>query len=207
VIALAALFAASTGLAIAATSTRPVIRACASKKTGALRLANRCRKSERSVSWSQTGPQGVRGLAGANGAAGSAGANGAAGAKGEQGPQGPGAVSFTSTLPEGTTDQPLVSYPNGVTFRGGCFSGLVRVEISATSLHPDLQISGTATANNEQLVPVDSNPVLGRVATSSIGVDWDVIARDRTFGQFARFDVHGSPGSTCTFWGMSIPSG
>lgn len=69
------------------------------------------------------------------------------------------------------------------------------------------QISGTATANNEQLVPMDSNPVLGRVATSNIGVDWDVIARDRTFGQFARFDVHGSPGSTCTFWGMSIPSG
>jgi hypothetical protein len=54
---------------------------------------------------------------------------------------------------------------------------------------------------------MDSNPVLGRVATSNIGVDWDVIARDRTFGQFARFDVHGSPGSTCTFWGMSIPSG
>jgi hypothetical protein len=56
-----------------------VIRACANKKTGALRLATKCRKSERSLSWNKEGLPGHQGLTGA------VGVTGAAGAKGETG--------------------------------------------------------------------------------------------------------------------------
>ena len=81
-VALAALLAASTGWAVAATSTSPVIRACANKKTGALRLATKCRKSERSLSWNK---EGLPGHQGPTGTVGAVGATGAAGAKGETG--------------------------------------------------------------------------------------------------------------------------
>ena len=119
-VALAALLAACGGFAIAASSPKTrVIRACASKKTGALRLATKCRRRERFVSWNQTGPQGLqgprgRGVAGARGAAG---ANGATGAQGQQGPRGPGATSFQTTIAlEGSST--LASLPNGVTVSG-----------------------------------------------------------------------------------------
>jgi hypothetical protein len=82
-VAFAALLAASGGLAVAATSSSPVIRACANKKTGALRLASKCRRNERPVSWNQTG------LTGAIGAAGATGAPGKEGPQGKEGPPGP----------------------------------------------------------------------------------------------------------------------
>jgi hypothetical protein len=75
-VALVALLAASTGWAIAATSNHPVIRACANKKTGVLRLAKRCRRRERSISWDKEGFQGPQGLTGATGATGPAGPTG-----------------------------------------------------------------------------------------------------------------------------------
>jgi hypothetical protein len=81
-VALVALLVASTGWAIAATSQSPVIRACANKKTGALRLASKCRRSERRVSWNVQGPAGLRGPAGRPG---TNGANGARGANGTNG--------------------------------------------------------------------------------------------------------------------------
>jgi hypothetical protein len=79
-VALAAALAASTGWAVAATSTSPAIRGCANKKTGALRLASKCRRSERRVSWSVRGPVGLQGL---RGAAGQPGLQGVQGPKGE----------------------------------------------------------------------------------------------------------------------------
>jgi hypothetical protein len=85
-VALAALLAACSGLAVAATSSSPVIRACANKKTGALRLASKCRRSERSVSWNQTGLTGAAGLTGAPGATGK---EGSPGKEGKAGPAGP----------------------------------------------------------------------------------------------------------------------
>ena len=91
-VAVAALVAAGGGMAVAASSTNPVIHACANKKTGALRLASKCRKSERAVSWSKEGLQGSRGLTGATGLAGST------------GPQGnPGPTS--DVLPSGKTER------------------------------------------------------------------------------------------------------
>ena len=102
-VAFAALLA-STGLALAATSNNPVIRACANKKTGALRLASKCRRSERSVSWSQRGPEGPRGT----GAVGAIGASGPQGAQGNPGPT-------TDVLPTGKTERGwfLADIPHG----------------------------------------------------------------------------------------------
>jgi hypothetical protein len=77
-----------TGLALPATgAVKPkkkkkpaaaLIKACANKKTGALRLRKRryCRRSERAVLWSVRGPRGPRGDRGAGGTSGSPGANG-----------------------------------------------------------------------------------------------------------------------------------
>src|ERR1700694_406946 len=72
---------AGGGWAIAASSSG-VIAACSGKKGGALRIANKCKKSGRSVPWSQHGPRGPQGPAGATGAPGPTGPAGAAGATG-----------------------------------------------------------------------------------------------------------------------------
>jgi hypothetical protein len=81
-VAFAALLAATGGLAVAATSRSPIIRACANKRTGALRLAKRCHRNERGLTWNITGPigaQGPRGFNGKQGVPGPAGATGATG--------------------------------------------------------------------------------------------------------------------------------
>jgi len=71
-----------------------VIHACASKKTGALRLGRACRRSEDAVSWNAAGPagpagpQGASGPQGLEGAAGAPGAHGLPGSQGLQGAQG-----------------------------------------------------------------------------------------------------------------------
>jgi hypothetical protein len=77
--------AVSGGLALAATSSSPVIRACASKKTGALRLASKCKRTERFVSWNKQGITGPAGLAGASGSSGGTGAQGKEGTAGANG--------------------------------------------------------------------------------------------------------------------------
>jgi hypothetical protein len=92
--------AVGAGWAIAASTTSSAtIRACASKSTGALRLAASCKRSERRVSWNTVGPRGLRGLRGIQGATGATGAAGATGATGAKGDPGP----FPGTLPSGQT--------------------------------------------------------------------------------------------------------
>jgi len=82
VMATLAVVAALGAGSIAAGATgggNPVIRACANKKTGALRLLGirgKCARSERSVAWNRTGPQGAPGKNGTNGTNGSNGTNG-----------------------------------------------------------------------------------------------------------------------------------
>jgi hypothetical protein len=88
---------AVSGVAVASSSqgSAETVRACASKKTGALRLLRarqRCRSAETPVSWNARGlrgPAGARGAAGPAGAAGAAGPQGAPGAPGATGAQGP----------------------------------------------------------------------------------------------------------------------
>lgn len=96
------------------------IHACYSKRTGALRIASRCKRSERAVSWSRVGPQGPRGQRGANGrngAGGPKGANGAAGSTGATGPAGPTDVyadgQATGTLTETSASFGQVTVPPG----------------------------------------------------------------------------------------------
>lgn len=55
------------GWALAANTSKP-LRGCANKRSGALRLAAHCKKSERRVSWSINGPQGPQGRQGPQGA-------------------------------------------------------------------------------------------------------------------------------------------
>lgn len=62
-----------------------VIHGCAARSGGALRLASKCGKNERAVTWNNKGPAGARGATGLQGAAGSQGAQGAAGAAGAAG--------------------------------------------------------------------------------------------------------------------------
>jgi Collagen triple helix repeat (20 copies) len=103
VVAVAATAIGAGGLAFAATSGG-VIKACANKRTGALRLAAKCKKHERSVSWNVAGPRGLQGPQGAQGATGSQGAPGAKGDTGAAGATGPqGAKGDTgATGPQGT---------------------------------------------------------------------------------------------------------
>src|SRR5436309_13652161 len=107
-VALAALIVASTGWAIAATSKSSVIRACANKRTGALRLASKCRRKERSIFWNQTGPAGLQGPRGAKGATGATGATGAPGIKGTNGINGTNGLNGATNVTVKTATGPAV---------------------------------------------------------------------------------------------------
>ena len=68
------------------------ISACVNKKSGAIRIANKCASSERVLVWNKIGPQGIQGEKGEIGPAGERGETGATGPqgpKGDTGPQGP----------------------------------------------------------------------------------------------------------------------
>jgi hypothetical protein len=93
VVAAALLLCGLSGYAIAQSgSAKPkTVKACAKKKGGALRLAKKCRKGERRVTWAVKGPRGLTGptgLTGATGARGVAGANGTPGTAGSAGADG-----------------------------------------------------------------------------------------------------------------------
>jgi hypothetical protein len=205
-VTLAALLAASAGLAVAATSSQHVIRACANKRSGLLRLSTKCRRNERGVSWSRTGPQGPPGV-GVQGppGVGVQGARGLTGAAGATGPQGPGATSFVTTLAEGAADKPIATLANGVTVIGQCGSsvGLV-LSTAGPGLH--FQASGTVTQESE-VHPYDTfEGSSGRIVNALNNVDVALLARDSSVGPFARVEAHGTHGSPCIFWGMIIPS-
>jgi hypothetical protein len=71
------------------------IYSCQKKKGGTIRIVSsktKCKKTEKKIKWSTTGPAGKNGTNGANGTNGTNGTNGGTGATG---PQGPGAVRFS----------------------------------------------------------------------------------------------------------------
>jgi hypothetical protein len=88
----AVLVASLLATALASAAAAPVsVKACANKKSGALRLLTKgkcSRKKERALSLSQTGPAGATGPQGAPGSAGPAGPSGPQGPNGVQGPNG-----------------------------------------------------------------------------------------------------------------------
>ena len=65
-----------------------VISVCINKKTGTIRVANKCAKAERSTVLGGVGPQGVQGEQGEVGPQGPKGDTGPQGPKGDTGPQG-----------------------------------------------------------------------------------------------------------------------
>jgi hypothetical protein len=89
-IALVVVGLVGAGVAIAAGGSSPELHACASKRTGALRLLShgKCKHSEREVSWNVAGPAGKQGPAGRQGSAGGPGAGGQQGAQGTTGATG-----------------------------------------------------------------------------------------------------------------------
>ena len=80
--------AVAGGFALAS-SGGGAISACASRRTGTLRIATTCRRGERAVSWNQQGPTGPPGSAGPAGSPGPVGSPGPAGPPGLTGPPGP----------------------------------------------------------------------------------------------------------------------
>jgi hypothetical protein len=79
----------ATTFAIASTSSVKTISGCVDKKTGVLRVASKCFKTETSLVWNQQGIQGEIGPQGPTGANGVDGKNGDQGPQGIEGPQGP----------------------------------------------------------------------------------------------------------------------
>jgi hypothetical protein len=113
VVAVVAVVAAGGSWALAAT-TSGAIHACASKKSGALRLAGKCsKKHERGVSWNARGPQGPRGASGAKGTNGTNGTNGTSGTSGTNGTNG------TNGATKVVVRQVFVSMPTANTFYSG----------------------------------------------------------------------------------------
>jgi hypothetical protein len=90
IVAAALLLCGLSGYAIAqsGSSTPKTVKACATKKGGALRLGKKCRKGERRVIWAVKGPSGLTGPTGPGGPAGAAGAQGIAGSNGANGTSG-----------------------------------------------------------------------------------------------------------------------
>ena len=192
VVALIALIAAGSGLALAATTSSPVIHACAKKKSGALRLAAKCHHGERAVSWNQIGPQGLPGAAG---------------------PRGPGASSFSTSVPADSTYHTLANV-NGLAIQALCNGGtLNHLAIVTTPDTSTLQASGTygIYGLSPSVGAVDVNGVDSYSNSSGEPhVNLDVIVRNTAVASnFVRVDVHVEGGGTnqpCPAWGMITPS-
>ena len=122
------------------------ITACAKKKgpgKGLLRLASKCKKGERRVTWNAKGPAGPAGANGQNGAPGTAGTAGAPGAPGADAVAPSGAVMFfdLASCPDGWSqwDQALGRYlvgtPSGGTVGATVGTALSNQENRPTGMH------------------------------------------------------------------------
>jgi hypothetical protein len=72
----------STNIYFASSNSNEIF-GCVNKKTGILRISEKCSSAEKSITWNKIGPQGIQGEAGPQGL------QGEAGQKGDVGPQGP----------------------------------------------------------------------------------------------------------------------
>src|SRR3954451_6970532 len=91
----AALICASMALGGSSVS-KSTIKACVSKKTHVVRIANKCKKGERKIVWNVRGNAGAAGVPGVAGPAGGNGEKGDAGRNGVNGNDGaPGATGDT----------------------------------------------------------------------------------------------------------------
>lgn len=127
------------------------IHACYNKRSGVLRIASRCKRTERAVSWSRVGPQGPRGqrgAAGRNGSNGAKGTNGTAGAAGATGTTGPSDV-YADGRATGTLTGTFASFGQ-VTVPAGSYLLQGKVTFAATEPNSEMSCSlaaePTATA-------------------------------------------------------------
>jgi hypothetical protein len=134
----------------ASTSSRTTIRACANRKSGALRLAGKsgkCPRRYRKLSWSVTGPRGAAGTPGAQGGAGRDGLPGLTGPPGGPGPQGPGAIEINSFVAPDAAPATLATVGD-LSITAVCPSGGgILVEVMFSSSQPaslPLEIKTTA---------------------------------------------------------------
>lgn len=79
-----------SAIAYAEPGREPVVHACANVRSGALRVARRCRRRETAITWNVRGPEGVTGAFGAAGPVGPQGLRGDPGLMGPPGTTGPG---------------------------------------------------------------------------------------------------------------------
>lgn len=117
-----------------------VLTVCINKKTGAIKVANKCSKEERKTTLGGVGPQGPQGEKGDKGDAGAVGATGATGATGPQGATG--ATGLTgATGAQGPQGERGFTGATGAT---GSLSGLRRTNI--TFLTSDFGCPGYASS-------------------------------------------------------------
>ena len=126
-----------------------VLTVCINKKTGAIKVANKCSKEERKTTLGGVGPQGVQGEKGDTGDTGAVGATGATGATGLQGATG--ATGFTgATGAQGPQGERGFTGATGAT---GTVSGLRSTQISF--LTNDWLGCGTGFSFSSQSVVTD----------------------------------------------------
>ena len=160
-----------SGFAIAQSSNSVApINACAKKKGGALRVAGKCRKTERRVRWSTTGPQGAQGAPGKDGTAGKDGSAGTAGAAGTNGTNGTngtttGQTFYAESIGQGSNFGTTCGAPSGPSVTFTAPTGAY-VQIMAQA---DMQRS-SATANGVCL-QVDAIPAFGILVSSSLAYE------------------------------------
>ena len=143
VAATVAVFLGAGAAAWASTASNPTIHACYKRHGGALRIAGRCKRGEKAISWNQLGPAGPRGATGKTGAAGKNGVAGKTGPEGKPGtPAAAGLVRAYATITPGKVAiEPATIRPGS--------HGVVRavaIDTSSTcvSLEPSINVAETS---------------------------------------------------------------
>lgn len=183
VVALVGLLALAAAGANAAIGGSETLNGCAKKANGALRLADTCKRNERSVAWSVQGPQGpkgdtgAQGPAGPQGPAGRQGPEGDPGAKGDAGPSGKDGVSDAwwsrqqnFSLPAGST----VSKSLATSVPAGTYLINATVDLDefpvADQTHSDYCVVPNADMQGVGVYPrLGRTPGIGTITLSSPG--------------------------------------
>ncbi|MGD0272320.1 MAG: hypothetical protein ABSB96_01090 [Gaiellaceae bacterium] len=174
-VAAIATVAAGGGFAFGASSAG-TLHACANKKTGALRLASKCKKSEKKVSWNVRGARGVAGPAGVAGLAGAAGTAGATGPSDAWEASSPGMTDVTSTEMVLSVTVPAGSYE--VT---GIAQEQNRDGANPATLNCGLRAGTTPLNDTFSTAPVSSGGTYGYGAAANVVHAGYTTSTDTTF--------------------------
>jgi hypothetical protein len=169
-----------SGLCLIAVGLSPVfgenseINACVNKKTGAIKIANKCLKTEYLLTWNKVGPQGPRGEIGLAGPPGPV---------GPQGPQGPAGTNTTTTVVQtvsqkaydannnligtvlGVSDQSVTVSVNGSTVSYSVSSGIIVQNTEIVYLTPG--------CNGDKYHFAQSGAITFNDAAPGISTIWD----------------------------------